>query len=218
MTASNAAAARVVDSPGRRSAETRAKLLAAARTLFARDGYHAVRPQDIAREAGVAQGTFYQYFDDKLACFLAFTQTVGAELGEATEVAVRKANTFEEKVLASIAATYAYAREHPRELMTAMADSRVLVAEGAQSPGETLLDRWAAYWGELLRLGQEEGLVRKDLDRSLTGAAVLGVVRQSSSWGYTHGLGEAAVTEHIRRFIMAAVAPEKAEGGGAPSA
>lgn len=213
MTASNAAAARVVDAPGRRSAETRAKLLAAARTLFARDGYHAVRPQDIAREAGVAQGTFYQYFNDKLACFLAFVETIATELGEATEAATRNASGFEGKMLASLAATFAYAREHPRELMTAMADSRVLVAAGAQNVGETLFDRWAEYWGEVLRVGQSEGLVRTDIDLRLTGAAVLGVVRQSSAWAYGHGIGEQAVTDHIRRFIMAAVAPPEAAGG-----
>ena len=209
MSASTAAVQRPAEAPGRRSVETRARLLAAARTLFARDGYHAVRPQDVAREAGVAQGTFYQYFPDKLACFLAFVETVGAELGAATDAALEGATSFEERLVRSVSATFAFARTHPRELMTAMADSRVLVAEGAQTLGHTLFDRWAEYWADILRIGQAEGRVRADLDLRLAGASVLGVVRQSSAYGYSHGASEAELTEHIRRFILAAVAPDR---------
>jgi AcrR family transcriptional regulator len=44
---------------------TRAKLVAAARTVFERSPYSEVRVDHIAREAGVAHGTFYTYFDGK---------------------------------------------------------------------------------------------------------------------------------------------------------
>jgi len=56
-----------------RRAHTRRQLLAAARALFVKHGYDAARPQDIARHAGVATGTFYLHFDDKREAFLAFT-------------------------------------------------------------------------------------------------------------------------------------------------
>ncbi len=55
----------------RRKPESLAKIKRAARKLFVERGYHATRPQDIAREAGLGHGTFYLHYADKKACFLA---------------------------------------------------------------------------------------------------------------------------------------------------
>lgn len=50
--------------------ERRQALLSAARAVFAREGYHRAAIRDIAREAGVATGTFYLYFSSKESCLL----------------------------------------------------------------------------------------------------------------------------------------------------
>jgi AcrR family transcriptional regulator len=50
-------------------AERRAQILARAREVFAKHGYHAATVDDIALAAGVARGTFYLYFEDKRAVF-----------------------------------------------------------------------------------------------------------------------------------------------------
>jgi AcrR family transcriptional regulator len=47
-----------------KGARARAKLKAAALTVLEREGYHRMRIADVTREAGVAQGLFYHYFDD----------------------------------------------------------------------------------------------------------------------------------------------------------
>jgi AcrR family transcriptional regulator len=47
----------------------RALLLAAARRVFTRAGYHGAGVADIVDEVGVARGTFYRYFDGKRAIF-----------------------------------------------------------------------------------------------------------------------------------------------------
>src|SRR5580698_6464664 len=64
----------------RRKADSRRRLLAAARRLFIERGYHATRPQDIARAADVGHGTFYLHFADKRDCFLAYAEAARAEL------------------------------------------------------------------------------------------------------------------------------------------
>ena len=46
------------------------KLRQGARKLFVEQGYPNTRPQDIARESGVANGTFYIHFADKKEAFL----------------------------------------------------------------------------------------------------------------------------------------------------
>lgn len=53
-----------------RSEETRARILQAALTLFARLGYEAASVEDICVEAGVSKGAFYHHFPTKQAVFL----------------------------------------------------------------------------------------------------------------------------------------------------
>ncbi|PRZ40457.1 TetR family transcriptional regulator [Antricoccus suffuscus] len=55
---------------------TRQSLLDAARSVFERDGFLEARVSDITTEAGVANGTFYKYFDSKTDIFRAVMATV----------------------------------------------------------------------------------------------------------------------------------------------
>jgi AcrR family transcriptional regulator len=63
-----------------RSASTRAKLIRAARTLFARHGYAAVGTEQIVRRAGVTRGALYHQFPGKEDLFLAVYEQVEEEL------------------------------------------------------------------------------------------------------------------------------------------
>lgn len=49
--------------------ERREQILAVARDVFARRGYHQTTIDDIVLQAGVARGTFYLYFEDKRGVF-----------------------------------------------------------------------------------------------------------------------------------------------------
>lgn len=62
----------------RRRAETRARLLAAARELFAEKGVGATKTGEISERADVAAGSFYNHFADK-------DEVVGAVMSELTE-------------------------------------------------------------------------------------------------------------------------------------
>lgn len=48
-----------------RRAARRAEMIAAARSCFARDGFHQASMPDIAAEAGLSAGAFYRYFESK---------------------------------------------------------------------------------------------------------------------------------------------------------
>ncbi len=49
----------------RRSGDKRERILQAAVKVFARSGFHATRVSEVAKAAGVADGTIYLYFDSK---------------------------------------------------------------------------------------------------------------------------------------------------------
>ncbi len=103
----------LVDTPtaaGRREerkAQNRAKLLAAARKVFAEKGLGAATARDIVRETDLATGTFYNYFDSKEEVFFALIE----ELSEKARVIVRAqrrepGRTIEQRVEAAYRAYF----------------------------------------------------------------------------------------------------------------
>jgi AcrR family transcriptional regulator len=60
--------------------ERRAQILTAARRVFARQGYHQTGVSDIIHEAGVARGTFYNYFESKRVVFHAVIEDLMFEV------------------------------------------------------------------------------------------------------------------------------------------
>jgi len=56
---------RIAHRPSPSETETRTRILHAAQQLFARQGYDATTTRDLARAAGVAEGTLFRHFDHK---------------------------------------------------------------------------------------------------------------------------------------------------------
>src|SRR5437764_9224956 len=90
----------------RRKPESLAKIKRAARKLFVERGYHATRPQDIARDAGLGHGTFYLHYPDKRACFLAFVEDARAELDEYLRERVTPGQSIEQTIAATLNAVF----------------------------------------------------------------------------------------------------------------
>ena len=64
----------------RRGAETRARLVEAAKVVFERDGFLEARITDIAKEAGVSHGSYYHYFESKEQLFREVAEVQEARL------------------------------------------------------------------------------------------------------------------------------------------
>ncbi len=186
---------------GRRDS-TRERLLAAARKLFVSRGYHLTRPQDIARLAGVGYGTFYLYFDDKQACFLAFVDAARRELQQYLQLRVQRADRLDTYFTALIGGTLDYAAENPGVLRAATTDASAIAAGDAPD----LPRHWAAGWAQGLRDAMRRGAVAADYDLDIVGAMVVGAIGGAMT-AATRGAARDAVIVNSVRFLLRALEP-----------
>jgi AcrR family transcriptional regulator len=187
----------------RRKAETRRRLLDAARVLFSVRGYDGTRPQDVARQADVAIGTFYLHFADKRAAFLAFTDEAARELMEAVRARSAGSADFAAGLLASLEAIVEYSDRHPGVLAAAFADQSVLAA-GLPS-GTSLRERLALSLAEALRAGMARGELRADYDAAVVAHGIVGLVQQGLRFGAQGGIDRHVLLENLVRFCARAL-------------
>jgi AcrR family transcriptional regulator len=93
-----------------RKAQNRAKLLKAARKVFAEKGYGEATARDIVRETDLATGTFYNYFEDKQDVFMALLDEMG-ETGRGLARAQRQDSgaSLEERITNAFRAYFEWA-------------------------------------------------------------------------------------------------------------
>lgn len=152
---------------GRKAARTRAALLDAARTVFSEKGYASTSVGDIAAVAGVSLGAFYQYFRDRADVLATLVGEAAQRMlddasqvwlpGEGREGVHRVLHTF----VNHYRATSKFQRVW-EEVTHVDGDLAALRRE--------LVRTYTVAVETALRLGQEEGSVRADLD--VAGAAV----------------------------------------------
>ena len=190
-------------SGARRKPESLARLKAVARRLFVERGYHATRPQDIAREAGLGHGTFYLHFPDKRACFLDFVEDARAELDSFLRARVSPDQPLEGIIAGTLYAMYEYVEVHPGVLTAAMTDEMVIDAEGAQAV--PLLQRWGADWANVIRAEVKLNQIADIYDPEIVGQAMLGAIHQAAIEGAREGRDREAVVQNLTRFLVRAL-------------
>jgi AcrR family transcriptional regulator len=192
--------------PARRKPESLAKLKKAARKLFVERGYHATRPQDIARDAGLGHGTFYLHYEDKRACFLAFVEDAREELQQYVDARVAQSDgTLEHTIAATLNAIYDYSESHPGVLGAAMTDEAVIDAEGVQAV--PLLVRWGHDWAVQVQRLIAAGTTPSDYDADIIGQAILGAIHQTGSEGFRAGRKRQDLVDNVTRFLVRALRP-----------
>jgi AcrR family transcriptional regulator len=150
-------------------------LLEAAREVFERDGYIEARVADIVRQARVAHGTFYTYFDSKREVFRAVMAVVRDEIAEAITVPVGEgtAGVVERLDLANRRFLDVYRRN--RRLMLLFEQVATIdpeIGEYRQRSRRAHVDRIAAGIERLQRRGQAD----PELDARTAAAALVSML------------------------------------------
>ena len=188
--------------PIKKRPDSLTRLKVSARKLFVERGYHATRPQDIARDAGLGHGTFYLHYPDKRACFLAFVDDARQELNALLSNA-RTEGALEERIANTLNALYDYSEAHPGVLRAAMTDEMVIDAEGAQAT--PLLVRWAEEWANLVRDTAEKGQICKFYNPDIIGHAIVGALHQTGCEASRGQLCRNQMVDNLTRFLTKAL-------------
>jgi len=190
----------------RRRPESLTKLKQAARKLFMQRGYDATRPQDIAREAGLGHGTFYLHYPDKRACFLAFVEEAREELNAHLRARRQGCANLEQRIAASLHAMIDYSDQHPGVLRAALADERIIDAEGVQA--RPLMMQWGDEWAEMIREAVADGSARSDYDVEIVGQAIAGALHQTGREAQHAGRGRDLLIVNLTAFLSRALKPD----------
>jgi TetR/AcrR family fatty acid metabolism transcriptional regulator len=198
--------------PRPRSDDKRRRILEAATRVFARKGYFAARVSDVARRAGIADGTIYLYFRNKEDILVSLFDEVMSEHVRRGRAELRRLQGVEAKLMA-------IAAHHLRLLGENHDLAVVFQVELRQST--KFMERFTASWfGDYLELltgvieqGQRQGALRADLPKKLVAKAFFGALDEMvTSWilgRKDYDLGELAAPV-VELFLRGAQASQKA--------
>lgn len=182
----------------------RAQLLATARAVFAARGYHATGVADIIEAAGVARGTFYNYFESKRAVFQAVLEALLADIVAAIapiDVGRPVAPQVHDDLVRLVAVLVGL-EGAVRILFT---DAVTIDAEGA----DTLRAFYATAEERLARAlgtGQRMGIVRTG-DARLMATLLIGMIREPivQAWLQQRPVDPAAIVDEVERMLLGGV-------------
>ena len=202
--------------PRARTDDKRQRILDAAIRVFARKGYFASRVSDVAKAAGIADGTIYLYFKNKDDVLVSLFDEVMSE-----HVAAGRREVA--KIKGAPAQLQTIAAHHLRLLGSNRELAVVFQVELRQST--KFMARFTATWLKdyfdllysVIENGQREGTIRKELRRKLASHAFFGVLDEMvTTWVLSpqeYDLPQLAGAA-VELFLYGAAAPAKATRGG----
>ncbi|MGV9408590.1 TetR/AcrR family transcriptional regulator [Nocardia sp. NPDC003693] len=197
----------------RRKLETRRDILDAAFECFAERGYHATSISHIVKKVGVAQGTFYQYFESKRDIIDQVIDEMMGRLAAALAAVPPDASTT--------MSDYRRQTELITDALTAAFTAdvravRLLMLQAAAVDDEmaarvlSFYDLAAALNAAYLQHGVDAGYFRSDIDVDCAARAINGMLFAAATYRLTDP-PEATfdrLTATIRDFTYRCLAPE----------
>jgi len=158
-----------------RSGDKRERILAAAERVFARRGFFAARVSEIAKDAGVADGTIYLYFKSKDDLLISLFETRMKQVNEALTTAI--AGTLE-----PIQQLRAFIRTYLRLVSDEPAAAEVLTIELRQS-SKFMKEYENPQFADFLRMlggiiasGQQRGDFDASIPSHITARLIFGML------------------------------------------
>ena len=159
----------------KRTGEKYFAILEAAIKVIAQHGYHRTRVADIAREAGVADGTVYIYFTKKEDILISLFQEMMARFVDGLRQELNHCGSAGDKLAATITYHLRTLNDHPDQAKVTQIELRQIdqtINEGISQP----LMNYFKLIEEVISEGQKEGLFRRDLNVRTARKVVFGAI------------------------------------------
>lgn len=156
--------------------EKRIRILDAALKIFASRGFYNAKVSEVAKEAGVADGTIYLYFESKDALLIAlFEDRMQRLIARANDEIARSEGTVLDKIRQAIALHLSLVLDDPdlAEFITVELRQSGKFIKEYDNPKFT---EYLRIFRDLILAGQEQGLIRRTVDARLVVRAIFGAL------------------------------------------
>jgi TetR/AcrR family fatty acid metabolism transcriptional regulator len=156
--------------------EKRVRILDAALKIFASRGFYNAKVSEVAKEAGVADGTIYLYFESKDALLIAlFEDRMQRIIARANDELARSEGTVLDKIRQAIALHLSLVLDDPdlAEFITVELRQSGKFVKEYDNPKFT---EYLRIFRDLILAGQEQGLIRRTVDARLVVRAIFGAL------------------------------------------
>ena len=159
-------------------AETRAKLIAAARKAFGEQGYAEASMDDFTAEAGLTRGALYHHFGDKKGLLKAVVLQIDAEMAERlTAISAAAPMQWEGFVQENIG--YVEMALEPDVQRIMLRDGPAVLGDPSTWPSA---DGCIAAIKDNLEQLQADGVVRNDIDADIAARLISGASTDAALW------------------------------------
>ena len=190
-----------------RGRATKQAILDAAEEVFGESDFDGASIAEITRRAGVAQGTFYQYFPDKRSAFVELVQQLNHSLRRTIAEATVGLDDRLEIERAGFRAFFSYVQRH-RSLYRIIRESEFV------DPG---IYRWhyttlASGYVRGLKQAQADGEIRDEIDPDTLAWILMGIAEAAGArWVLMEDSAPPdSVVDELMAFIGRALAPGEA--------
>ena len=170
------------------AADKRERILRAAIRVFARKGFYSTRVSEIAKAAGVADGTIYLYFKNKDDVLISIFQDRISKLLDTLSAAIAAAPAFEDKLRACVDLQLGLLTDS-RELAEVITVNLRQSSRLLKQYGLPLFSRYLETISGVFEFGQEQGIVQKELHPRVLSRALWGAI-DAIALGWALGGGD----------------------------
>lgn len=178
---------RSVISTKRKNTDKYHRILEAAVKVFATQGFFASTIAQIAREAGVADGTIYLYFKNKEDILVQFYNYKAKHIFERFREEVRKPGTAKDKLRRLIYTHLMEFQKDPHMAIVYQAETQQNIRNENKYIKE-MSQMYRDIISEIVELGQAEGTMRRDLYLGLVKRFINGAIDEViNAWLHSGG-------------------------------
>ena len=187
-----------------RGRATKQALLSAAEQVFGETSYDGASVAEITRRAGVAQGTFYQYFPDKKAAFIELVHQLNHALRRTIAKAIAEAPNRLAAERIGFETFFAYVLNH-RSLYRIIRESEFVDVDTYRWHYTVLSEGYV----QGLKQAQADGEIRAQISADTLAWILMGIAESAGArWVLWEGTSPPSeVVDEIMTFIRCALAP-----------